>query len=125
MATHISRYRWQDVVILLLGVWLFASPFVLGYSSDSTQAVNAYTTGVIIALLAAFDLYKSYVWAVLVNMAIGVWVAVSPWIPAVADRGAMMTNQVIVGIAVVLLGIWELRSDPELHSQWAGTGSTG
>lgn len=120
MAMHLSSRRWQDQVTLLLGIWLVISPFVLGYPADSAQAVNAYVSGVVIALLAAFDLYKTYMWAVVVNMLIGLWVAISPWVPVTADRSAMMTNNVIVGVAVLLLALWELRTDPDLHSQWAG-----
>ena len=123
MAIKLSK-RWQDQAILLLGVWLFISPWVLGYPSDSSIAVNAYIAGAVIAILAAFDLYKTYVWAVVINLLAGLWVAVSPWVPALADRSAMMRNSVIVGIAVVVLALWELRSDPDLHRQWAG-GSPG
>ena len=119
MAMKLPTKRWQDLAILLLGVWLFVSPWVLGYSSDSSIAVNAYVAGAVIAALAAFDLYKTYAWAVMINLLAGLWVAVSPWVPALADRGPMMGNSVIVGAAVVLLALWELRSDPELHRQWA------
>ncbi|MDQ1813823.1 SPW repeat protein [Massilia sp. CCM 9210] len=115
-----SARRWQDQAILLLGLWLFVSPWVLAYPADTPQAMNAWIAGAVIAVLAAFDLYKTYVWAVVVNLLAGVWVAVSPWIPAVADRGPMMSNSLIVGIAVVILALWELRSDPDLHKQWAG-----
>ncbi len=122
---HLSSRRWQDQVTLLLGLWLVISPLVLGYPSDSAQATNAYLSGVVIALLAAFDLYKTYMWAVVLNMLIGLWVAVSPWVPITADRSAMMTNNVIVGVAVLLLALWELRTDPDLHSQWAGSKPAG
>lgn len=124
MAMHLSAKRWQDQVILLLGLWLFASPWVLGYASDSPQAMNAYIVGIVMALLAAFDLYKTYLWAVVLNLLLGAWVAVSPWVAALADRGSMMTNSVIVGVAVIVLALWELRSDPDLHRQWAGPGTT-
>lgn len=123
MALHLSTKRWQDQVILLLGLWLFISPWVLGYAADSPKAVNAYVVGIAMAVLAAFDLYKTYLWAVAVNLLLGAWIAISPWVPTLADRGAMMTNSVIVGIAVVVLALWELRSDPDLHRQWAGSGS--
>lgn len=115
-----AKRRWQDQVILLLGLWLFVSPWVLGYVPGSDIALNANIAGLVIAALAAFDLYKSYAWAVAVNLLIGLWVAVSPWVAALADRGAMMTNNIIVGVAVIVLALWELRSDPELHKQWAG-----
>lgn len=121
MALHFSARRWQDMVILLLGLWLVVSPWALGYASDLPQAMNAWIVGVVIAALAAFDLYKTYMWAVAVNLLLGAWIAISPWVPALADRGAMMTNSIIVGIAVVVLALWELRTDPELHRQWAGT----
>lgn len=120
MALHFSTKRWQDQVILLLGLWLFISPWVLDYQAESPIALNAYLAGAVIALLAVFDLYKTYAWAVVVNLLAGVWVAVSPWVEAFADRNAMMTNCVIVGAAVAILALWELRSDPDLHRQWAG-----
>ena len=122
MTLHFSAKRWQDQLILLLGVWLFVSPWVLGIPSDSPRAINAYVVGAVIAALAAFDLYKTYFWAVVANLLLGAWTALSPWIPAFAERGSMMTNSVIVGIAVVVLGMWELRTDPELHRQWSGAG---
>ena len=119
MAIKFSR-RWQDQVILLLGVWLFISPWVLGYPGNAPIAMNAMIGGALLAALAAFDLYKTYAWAVIVNLLAGVWVAVAPWVPGLVERGAMMGNSVIVGAAVVLLALWELQSDPELHRQWAG-----
>lgn len=121
MATHLSAKRWQDGVILLLGVWLFISPWVMGYPSDSTPAVNAYIAGAIIAALAIFDLYKTYVWAVLVNIIVGAWVAASPWVVGVAGDGQMSMSMLVVGIATIVLGLWEMRSDPDLHQQWRGT----
>lgn len=121
MEIHPAARRWQDQAILLLGLWLFVSPWALAYPSDSPQAMNAWIAGAVIAVLAAFDLFKTYAWAVVVNLLAGVWVAVSPWVPAVADRGPMMNNSLIVGIAVIVLALWELRSDPDLHKQWAGS----
>lgn len=120
MAIQLSTKRWQDMTILVLGVWLFVSPWVLGYVSDTPIAINAYIAGAAVALLAAFDLYKTYAWAVVLNLLIGVWVAVSPWVALLADRSSMMISNIIVGIAVVVLALWELRTDPELHKQWAG-----
>jgi hypothetical protein len=123
MAMQLSTKRWQDQVILLLGLWLFVSPWALGYPTGSSQAVNAYLAGAVIAILAAFDLYKTYLWAVIVNLLLGVWVAISPWVLGVADERETMSNSLVIGIAVIVLALWELQSDPELHRQWAGTGS--
>jgi len=123
MALHYSTKRWQDQVILLIGIWLIASPWVLGYPANSGPAENAIAAGVIMAALAAFDLYKTYAWAVFLNLVVGVWVAISPWFVDVNQDLAMTTSLVFSGIATVVLGLWELRSDPELHQQWTRTGA--
>lgn len=123
MAMHLSTRRWQDQAIVILGVWLVISPMAFGYASSTPAAINAFIAGVIMVALAAFDLYKTYVWAVLLNLIMGVWVAVSPWlINVVRDKG-MTASLLVVGIATVVLALWELRTDPELHKQWIGTGT--
>ena len=73
------------------------------------------------AALAIFDLYKTYALAVFLNIIIGIWVAVSPWLVDVLPHRAMSASMLLVGLATVVLGLWELRTDPELHQQWAGT----
>jgi len=123
MAMHFATRRWQDQVMLLIGVWLIISPMVFGYPSGSMPAMNAYVAGIIIALLAAFDLVQTHVWAVVVNIVVGAWVAVSPWlVDTVFDR-AMTTSLLLSGVATVVLGLWELRTDPELHRQWTNIGA--
>lgn len=123
MALHYSTRRWQDQLILLMGVLLMISPFALGYPSTSPPALNAYIAGAIMAILAAFDLYRTYVWAVLTNLVVGVWVAVSPWLIGLVQDRPMTWTLLVVGVATVVLGVWELRTDPELHAQWQGTGT--
>jgi hypothetical protein len=125
MATNemLTARRWQDQLILVLGLWLIVSPWAFAYPEGSPQMINAFVSGVVIAALAAFDLYKTYFWAVMLNLLVGIWVAVSPWVLGAADRGTVMWNELIVGIAVVVLAVWEMRTDPELHKHWPGTGA--
>jgi len=123
MALHLSKTRWQDQVILLMGIALALSAWVLGYPANSPAAINAGAAGAIMALLAGFDLYKTYVWAVLLNLLTGVWVAISPWMIGLVGERPMTATLLIVGVATVVLGLWELLSDPELHRQWTETGT--
>lgn len=126
MATHPenqpSLKRWQDQLILLLGLWFFVSPWVFSYPIPSIQAGTAMISGAVMAVLAAFDLYKTYFWAVLLNLLVGLWVALSPWLMKIADNRELMWNSLLVGIAVVVLALWEMRTDPELHKHWPGAG---
>jgi hypothetical protein len=57
------------------GLWFFITPWVFGYPIPSIQAWTAFISGAVVALLAAFDLYKTYFWAVVLNLLVGVWVA--------------------------------------------------
>lgn len=123
MATNESLRRWQDQLILVLGLWLIVSPWAFAYPEGSPQMINAFISGAVIAILAAFELYKTYFWAVVLNLLVGVWVAVSPWVLQVADRNTVMWNELIVGIAVVVFALWELRTAPELHKHWPGAGA--
>ena len=122
MATTTPAKRWQDQLILLLGLWLFITPWVFSYSIPSPEAWNAFVSGAVIAVLAAFDLYKTFFWAVVLNLLVGIWVAVSPWVLKVADQRPLMWGALIVGIAVAVLALWEMRTDPELHKHWPGAG---
>jgi hypothetical protein len=124
MATtsNTSARRWQDQLILLLGLWFFITPWVFGYPIPSLQAWTAFISGAVIALLAAFDLYKTYFWAVTVNLLLGIWVAVSPWVLGLAGNVELTWNSLIVGIAVAVLALWEMRTDPELVKHWPGAG---
>ena len=123
MEMKIKARRWQDQLILLLGLWLIATPWIYAYPQGSSQMSNAIISGIVIAVLAAFDLYKTYFWAVVVNLLLGIWVAISPWVLQVADRRTVVWNELIVGVAVLVLALWELRTDPELHKHWPGTGA--
>ena len=122
MASNPSAKRWQDQLILLLGLWLFITPWVFTYPIPSPQAWNAFVAGAVIAILAAFELYQTYFWAVVVNLLLGIWVAISPWVMKVSTDRELMWNELIVGVAVIVLALWEMRTDPELHKHWPGAG---
>ncbi|TFW21672.1 SPW repeat protein [Duganella callida] len=122
MANDSSVKRWQDQLILLLGLWFFISPWVFSYPVGSAQAWVAFVSGAVIVVLAAFDLYKTYFWAVVLNLLVGIWVAVSPWVLRLGDNVELVWNSLIIGIAVAVLALWEMRTDPELLKHWPGAG---
>ncbi|MES2129356.1 MAG: SPW repeat protein [Pseudomonadota bacterium] len=121
MAMHLSTKRWQDQLILLIGLWLILTPWALGYAPNTLESLNAIVVGALMVVLAAFDLYKTYLWAVLINAMAAVWVAFSPWVLHYTFARPLAANAIVVGVAVLVLAIWELRSDPELHQQWEST----
>jgi SPW repeat len=102
-ATDLS---WQDVGNLVLGAWLFISPWILGFSALSTPAINAWVFGAIVALLALAALYAYQKWEEWLSAAIGVWVFISPWVLGFSYDVNILWNSLIVGALLVILALW-------------------
>jgi hypothetical protein len=101
-----KRITWIN---LILGLWLIASPFALGYSGVAhTAAVEEVVMGIIIAAcswwwLAAEAPMMGMAWF---EMLCGIWVLIAPFVlayGAVAARAK--ANDVWVGIVVLIVAI--------------------
>ena len=46
----------QEIINILLGLWLIASPFALGFSAQIAQSVNVALTGCLVVVLAIWQL---------------------------------------------------------------------
>jgi hypothetical protein len=104
--------RWEDWANLLLGAWLFVSPwvlqFVVGTGSNASAAWNAWISGTVIAVIAVAALLQSQQWKEWANIVVGIWVAISPWVLGYTSLTTATSNAVIVGILTVCLAGWEL-----------------
>lgn len=110
--------QWQDGVNLLLGLWLIVSPWVLGYAAQQNAAWDSWIPGVIMAVAALSALVAFHAWEEWVNVALGVWLIVSPWILGYGTLQApAVWNQVIVGVIAGVLALWSAVD--ETHGQVA------
>lgn len=103
---------WQDWANLILGLWLFASPWLLHFTGATAAARNAWIFGAIIAVLAAATLYEVQRWEEWTNVVLGLWVAISPWLLRFSGDQVTMRNALIVGILVLCIAGWELYELP-------------
>lgn len=111
--------RWQDMVNLALGAWLFVSPWAMGYMDSVASATwNAYLVGAVTMVFAAYAMYLPRAWEEWINMVCAVWMIVSPWALGFATEAAVAMNAVIVGIAVAALATWAMFSDKEFEKWW-------
>lgn len=110
--------RWQDWFNLLLGAWLFASPWLMNYADElPTAAWNAWVLGAAIVLFAAVAMYIPKVWEEALNILLGAWVAISPWVLAFTSNRDVTTNAVVIGSLVTLLAIWAMVRDPDFRKR--------
>ena len=107
--------HWQDAVSLLVGVWLVASPFVLGLSGAALWISIALGLGVILFAVEAF-IIPSYLeeWG---EMLMGLALVLAPWTFSY-EQGSAVTSSVLAGIIVILLAGWELLTDRDFATWW-------
>ena len=95
-----------DVINLVLGAFLLVSPWIFGFASGS-QSQNAIICGIIIAVLSIAALAAFAEWEEWLNLIVGLWVLVSPWVLGFANTTAMRVS-VIVGLIVAVIAAIEL-----------------
>jgi hypothetical protein len=114
-----ERNKGQDWANLVLAVLLFISPWVIGFSGDKMAAWNAWVVGVIIAVLAIAALSAFAVWEEWINLLLGLWLIISPWVLGYApDMGARWTA-VILGIIAALISasaVWSYQHNTHAHA---------
>lgn len=97
-----------DVGNLILGVFLFLSPWIFKYPMGA-EFWNAIAAGVVIIVLSIAALTAFTVWEEWLNLIVGLWLIVSPWVLKFQGTSAMRVD-VAVGIVVAVLAAIELWS---------------
>lgn len=96
-----------DVVNLILGAFLFLTPWLFGYAPGA-ESWNAWIAGVIIAVLSIAALSAFAEWEEWLNLIVGLWVIVSPWLLSFSTNVTAMWINVIIGIVVAVLAAIEI-----------------
>jgi hypothetical protein len=95
--------RWQDWVVVGLGVVLFLTPFAFGAAATSTGAYTAYVVGVLIALAGLLNAAMKEAGGLeLIPAVLAVILFVSPWLFGFTAVTALAGSAWIVAILVVL-----------------------
>jgi hypothetical protein len=109
-----TNAKWCDVANLILGAFLFFSPWIFGFDAGKISQ-NAYIAGIVIAVLAIAALAAFAVWEEWLNLIVGLWVLVSPWVLGFSGTTRPMAVHVVVGIVVAVLAaveIWMMSQNP-------------
>ena len=103
-----SVRRWEDLASILLGI-AAAVAAVLFHPVMDVVVLNAVAAGLVIVALAALDLAMQPHWEEPFEMAIGAWLAVSPfWL----DYGEpLRIAHILIGVLVVTLAGLEFWQD--------------
>ena len=93
---------------VLAGIWLIISPFVLGFWRLPAATWDNIIVGIVILILAATRVAQPTfrtAWASWVNLILGIWLIISPWVLQIAGAPVPLWNNVVLGIVVGVLGL--------------------
>jgi hypothetical protein len=108
-----------DLVNVVLGLCLVCAPWALGFTSEMAATRNAWIVGAAIALIALGALFAFREWEEWVNLALGVWAILAPWLLGFATVAAALYAHVIIGLIVGVLAaldLWMIRNRPVLRA---------
>jgi hypothetical protein len=95
-------------LVLLTGLYVAASPWIVGFSATTQLATCDVLAGIAVAFLAygfatSLDRAHGMTWTLPV---LGVWVIVSPWVVhGVAPSAGMIWSNVVAGALLTFLGL--------------------
>jgi hypothetical protein len=111
---------WAQLISAIVGVWLMASPSVLGYGRP--LATSDWIVGPLIAsfgLIAAWEISRAVRW---LNVALAAWLVLSAFVVGGVASGAMLAYHVVAGI---LVGVLSLVRGKQRHPYAGGWRSLG
>jgi hypothetical protein len=102
-----SNAKLCDVANLVLGAFLFFSPWIFGFTADA-PSTNARICGLVIAVVSIAALALFAIWEEWLNLIVGLWLIASPWVLGFAGTAAALNVHLAVGFLVAVLAAIEL-----------------
>jgi hypothetical protein len=100
--------HWQDSTNAVLGGWLIVAPLALGFQSDLMALANTALVGLLLLAAALGAIFVPRPWEDWTETALGLWLAVSPWVLGF-DSTVARINAVVIGLVVLTLSLWALQ----------------
>jgi hypothetical protein len=99
---ELNAIPWNLAVCALLGIWLMLAPSVLGI--NGTAANNDLLVGALVITFAAIGFGEAARSARLMNVPLGAWLLVAPWVLDGVSNPARWIDMA-VGLLVILLSL--------------------
>ena len=121
MQEMVTMSRWSQIPLLVLGLWLITSPFILGYRSLPLTWSDV-ISGILVIVFGVIAFRTGRVWAAWANTGVGLWLAFAPlafW----AKDAAVYANDTLVGALVIVFAViipmMMTMPGPEVPSKWS------
>jgi hypothetical protein len=102
--------RLQDEMEFVLGIWLIASPWLLGYAEPfGTAAATAAVIGLVVFLFSLDDYFFSNEAEEWVDGVLGVALMLSPLLLGYTDNTRATLNAVLCGFLITGIAAWAVQ----------------
>jgi hypothetical protein len=110
------HYVWEDCASMGLGALIALTSWMVADAGNQAIAVNAVVVGILVLALGVSEFLDLRRWEEGLEAACGLWLMASPFIFGYADAGLLRYWHLVLGAAVLLLAVLELRQDWKLSS---------
>jgi hypothetical protein len=136
LRTSSPSCQWPNWINLILAIWLFISPWVIGFAHAPngtgaatangavgahgpamTAAWDVWIVAVIVAVLSIAAISRFAVWEDWVNLVLGVWLFFSPWILGYSGLQNATWNSLVVGFLFAVVAIWGIVAARSLGTE--------
>jgi hypothetical protein len=109
-----DQTRWAGGINILVGIWLLISPWVLGFTATNAALWDDVVLGIAIIVVAAIRLgwAQDQTWLSWLNLILGAWVVISPWVLGFSSDTTAMWDNVITGIVAFIVAGWAALAVP-------------
>jgi hypothetical protein len=108
-----------DCYAVAFGLFLFVSPWLFAYVSEKVR-IEVWASGAAIVAVAIAAIVAFSNWEEWINLLLGLWLVVSPWVLGFVHTRAMHVS-ILIGATVAFLAaleLWLVNFEPNYGPDW-------
>ena len=110
--------HWQDAVNAVLGAWLVAAPWVLGFQGMLVAAAVTTAIGALLIASSVEAMQVPQAWEEWLDVMLGIGLMLSPLLFGFDGVAPALQNALITGGLVTVLALWVLVTVDEFAASW-------
>jgi hypothetical protein len=120
--TNRAHPSWEDWASMMIGALIIVSPWIAQIGDLGYATLNAVLIGLLVIMaawleVAWMEFMAPQIWEEWVELVLGLWLAVSPWIFGYSQLMVPTTMHVVFGGLVAVLALAELWQDRALTAR--------
>ncbi len=109
--------RWEDWITAALGIWFFVTPWIRQFGVGGAPAWDAWILGAAVFLVSMSAIGRLNLRQEWVNMVLGFWIFLAPWVLHFDRDAAASWDHWIIGVLVFIFSaVTIVTSRPGSHA---------